>query len=124
MAAALSKLERRRERTAWLFLAPTLVVLAAVALWPLGRTISFAFTDANLSDLAAAQGVGFANFIYLLSDPDWWAAVRNTLIFAGVSITIETILGFIIALALNAHFAGRGILRAAVLIPWAIPTLV
>ena len=41
-----------------------------------------------------------------------------------MSVAIETVLGMAIALALNAHFGGRGLLRAAVLIPWAIPTVV
>jgi trehalose/maltose transport system permease protein len=45
-------------------------------------------------------------------------------VFTGVSLTLETILGMAIALTLNAHFRGRGLLRAAVLIPWAIPTVV
>jgi trehalose/maltose transport system permease protein len=123
-AAPPSRLTRQRTRAAWLFVAPMVFVLVAVAGWPLGRTIWFAFTDANLSDLAAAQFVGASNFIYLLSDPDWWQAVRNTLVFATISVTIETILGLAIALALNAHFPGRGTLRAAVLIPWAVPTVV
>jgi trehalose/maltose transport system permease protein len=57
-------------------------------------------------------------------DPDWWSAVSNTLVFTEVSLTTETILGLAIALTLNAHFRGRGLLRAAVLIPWAIPTVV
>jgi trehalose/maltose transport system permease protein len=123
-AAPPSRLTRQRTRAAWLFVAPMVFVLVAVAGWPLGRTIWFAFTDANLSDLAAAQFVGASNFVYLLSDPDWWQAVRNTLVFATISVTIETILGLAIALALNAHFPGRGTLRAAVLIPWAVPTVV
>jgi trehalose/maltose transport system permease protein len=123
-AAPPSRLTRQRTRAAWAFMAPMLVVLAGVAVWPLGRTIWFAFTDAHLSDLAAAQFVGASNFVYLLSDPDWWQAVRNTLVFATISVTIETILGLAIALALNAHFPGRGTLRAAVLIPWAIPTVI
>jgi trehalose/maltose transport system permease protein len=101
-----------------------LAVLAAVAGWPLLRTIWFGFTDANLSDLSAMEFVGVTNFFYLLTDPDWWNAVRNTLVFAFFSVTIETVLGLGIALALNAHFRGRGLLRAAVLIPWAIPTVV
>jgi trehalose/maltose transport system permease protein len=119
-----SRLTRQRTRAAWLFVAPMLLVLAAVAGWPLLRTIWFAFTDANLSDLSLAQFIGFANFEYLLTDPDWWVAVRNTMVFTICSVTIETILGLGIALALNAHFQGRGLLRAAVLIPWAIPTVV
>jgi trehalose/maltose transport system permease protein len=119
-----SRLTRQRTHAAWLFVAPMIVVLAAVAGWPLLRTIWFAFTDANLADLAAAQFIGLTNFSYLLTDPDWWSAVRNTMIFTVCSVIIETILGLGIALALNAHFRGRGLLRAAVLIPWAIPTVV
>jgi trehalose/maltose transport system permease protein len=119
-----SRLTRERVRSAWLFMAPMLVVLALVAGWPLARTIWFGFTDANLSDLEAAEFVGFVNYLYLLQDPDWWNAVWNTVVFASVSVSIETVLGMAIALALNAHFGGRGLLRAAVLIPWAIPTVV
>jgi trehalose/maltose transport system permease protein len=119
-----SRLTRERVRSAWLFMAPMLVVLALVAGWPLARTIWFGFTDANLSDLAAAEFIGFINYVYLLQDPDWWNAVWNTVVFATISVSIETVLGMAIALALNAHFGGRGLLRAAVLIPWAIPTVV
>ena len=119
-----SRLTRSRVRSAWLFMAPMLVVLALVAGWPLLRTIWFGFTDANLSDLSAAQFVGLINYLYLLQDPDWWNAVWNTFVFATVSVTLETVLGLGIALALDAHFRGRGLLRAAVLIPWAIPTVV
>ena len=124
MAIAESRLTRSRTRSAWLFLAPMLIVLALVAAWPLGRTIWFAFTDANLSDMSAAQFIGFANFQYLLTDPDWWGSVWNTLKFTFISVTLETLLGLGIALALNVHLPGRGILRTAVLIPWAIPTIV
>lgn len=119
-----SRLTRQRVLAAWLFVLPMILVLAAVAAWPLGRTVWFSLTDAKLDDLAGAQYVGLANFSYLLTDPDWWAAVRNTLVFTFFSVSIETILGLGIALALNAHFAARGTLRAAVLIPWAIPTVV
>ena len=105
-------------------MAPMLVVLALVAGWPLVRTMWFGFTDANLADLEAAAFIGFVNYYYLLTDPDWWNAVWNTLVFTGVSLILETILGMAIALTLNAHFRGRGLLHAAVLIPWAIPTVV
>lgn len=123
-AARASRLTRERVRAAWLFLAPMLFVLALVAVWPLGRTMWFAFTDANLSDLAAAQFVGLANFTYLWQDPGWWQAVWNTVVFAFLSVTLETILGLGIALAINANMPGRGLMRTAVLIPWAIPTIV
>ena len=120
----LEGLARRQARTAWLLLLPMLAALAIVALWPLSRTIWFSLTDATLSDLSAAAYVGFDNFVALLADPDWWRAVVNTLFFTAVSVTIEVCLGFAIALTLNARFPARGALRAAVLIPWAIPTVV
>jgi trehalose/maltose transport system permease protein len=126
-----------RVRSAWLFLAPMLVVLVAVAGWPLVRTVYYSFTDASLADLDARQWVGFDNYfsvlrmpsgrlLYggLLVDPVWWRAVWNTVLFAVVSVSCETILGTIVALVLNAQFRGRGIVRAAILIPWAIPTIV
>lgn len=60
----------------------------------------------------------------LLVDPVWWRSAWNTILFTVVSVSIETVLGLVIAMTLNAHLPGRGLLRAAVLIPWAIPTIV
>jgi trehalose/maltose transport system permease protein len=116
--------ERHRIRTAWVFLAPTLLVLGLVAAWPLARTILLGLTDATLSDLGGGRFVGLDNFGYVLWDPDWWRSVWNTVVFTVVSVFIETVLGLIIALTLHARFAGRGPLRAAILVPWAIPTVV
>jgi len=118
------RLARRRARIAWLLLAPMLLALLLVAAWPLLRTLWFSFTDATLFDLGAARYVGLANFGLLLADPEWWRSVRNTLVFTGASVALEIGLGFAIALVLNREFRGRGPLRAAVLIPWAIPTVV
>jgi trehalose/maltose transport system permease protein len=119
-----SRLTRQRVRSAWIFLTPMLVVLALVAGWPLAKTIAYGFTDASLIDPASAKFVGFDNFSYLLLDANWWGAVWNTVVFAAISVSLETVLGLVIALALNAQFRGRGGLRAAILIPWAIPTVV
>lgn len=118
------RLAQRRTRIAWLLLAPVLLALLLVAGWPLARTLWFSATDATLFDLAAARYVGLANFGLLLVDPEWWRSAQNTLVFTGASVALEICLGFAIALTLNAQFSGRGPLRAAVLIPWAIPTVV
>ncbi len=122
--ARASQLSRQRVRAAWLFLLPTLLVLAMVAGWPLLRTFWFAFTNANLSNPEPPQYVGLENFASIWDDPDWWQSVRNTFFFTGISVTLETVLGMMIALTLNTRFRGRGVLRAAVLVPWAIPTVV
>ena len=119
-----AKLARREHRTAWLFLAPLVLVMLMVAVWPLGRTFFFSFTDAYLDDPTVYGMVGFANFIEVIEDPTWWNAVRNTLTFAFISVAIETLLGLGIALLLNEAIPGRGLLRAAILVPWAIPVVV
>src|SRR5499427_2359086 len=127
-----SELTRSRVGAAWLFLAPMLILLALVAGWPLIRTIWFGFTDANLADLSNWKFIGLDNYIAhyedkwsgLLVDPEWWRAVWNTVWFTVVSVTLETIFGMVIALVLNASFPGRGLVRTAVLIPWAVPTIV
>jgi len=124
MPQSRSALTKSRVRSAWLFLIPTLVLLFVVAGWPLARTISFSLTDANLSNLQAAQWVGLENFKLLFEDDDWWISVKNTLFFTFISVFFETILGLMIALVLNTKFKGRGLVRMAVLVPWAIPTIV
>lgn len=128
----MSAAARRRARTAWLFLAPMLTVLALVAAWPLLRTLFFSLTNATLVDTSDYVFVGLDNYLAredgqwygLLADPDWWRALGNTLLFTVVSVFFETVLGILIALILNVRFPGRGLVRAAVLVPWAIPTVV
>lgn len=132
-----SELLAQRARSARIFLAPMLIVLALVAGWPLLRTIYFSMTDASLTNLQGAQFIAFDNYLSwtvmksgrvlwegLLVDPDWWNAVWNTVRFSVVSVVLETIIGMGVALLLNAEFKGRGIVRAAILVPWAIPTIV
>ena len=132
-----SELFVSRTRAAMIFLIPMIVALLIVAGWPLLRTIYFSFTDASLSDIGAAKFIGFKNYLSwtqlksgrvlwsgVLADPAWWNAVWNTIRFAFVSVVLETIAGMAVALVLNAEFRGRGIVRAAILVPWAIPTIV
>ncbi|MCG6658107.1 sugar ABC transporter permease [Halomonas campisalis] len=127
-----TKVRRQRVKAAWLFLAPMLVVLAMVAGWPLIRTFYFSFTDASLSDLSDILFIGLENYLVyddgrwygVLADPIWWRSVYNTFYFAIVSVSLEVVFGVIVALILNAEFKGRTFVRAAVLIPWAIPTIV
>jgi len=125
-----------RIRTAWLFLTPMIVLMLIVAVWPLARSIWFSFTDTNINDIAAGQFVGFENYFGeygLFFNPndeegfwagDWGVSIRNTFSFAVVSVILETLTGLGLALLLNQDFKGRAFVRTAVLVPWAIPTIV
>lgn len=130
-------LQAYRKRSALLFLIPMMIALFCVAAWPLLRTVWFSFTDTTLSNLYGGKWIGFDNYLSVrtlpsgrtiwrgtLVDPVWWNAVWNTVRFSVVSVFFETVLGLVVALVLNASFHGRGLMRAAILIPWAIPTIV
>ncbi|MCR4555242.1 MAG: sugar ABC transporter permease [Alphaproteobacteria bacterium] len=116
--------KKRKNLSNWLFLAPCLLTLALCAGWPLLKTIYFSFTDAALDSLNDFQFIGIDNFINLARDQDWWIAVKNTFVITVVAVPLETILGMIIALILHRNFKGRGWMRAIVLVPWTIPTIV
>ncbi|MEO6300658.1 MAG: sugar ABC transporter permease [Paracoccaceae bacterium] len=130
-------LQQQRQRAAFWFLAPMVVALFCVAAWPLLRTIWFSLTDTTMDNLYGGKFIWFDNYFRVqtlssgavryrgtLVDPAWWNAVWNTVRFSVVSVLLETIIGLVIALVLNAEFKGRGFVRAAILIPWAIPTIV
>jgi trehalose/maltose transport system permease protein len=125
-----------RVKTAWLFLAPMVLLMLVVAVWPLARSIWFSFTDININDISAAEFVGWENYFGeygLFFNPneeggfwagDWGVSIRNTFSFAVVSVILETLTGLGVALLLNQEFKGRAWVRTAVLVPWAIPTIV
>lgn len=115
---------KNTNRTNWLFLTPSILVLILCAGWPLVRTIFFSFTDATLDNLQGSRFVGVDNFVMLARDQEWWRAVLNTFVIAVVSVPLETVLGMVIALILHRNFKGRGWMRAIVLVPWTIPTIV
>jgi len=130
-------LQQQRVRAAYWFLLPMLLMLFFVAAWPLLRTIYFSFTNTSLTSLYTGEWIGFDNYLSYkklssgrviwrgtLVDAAWWNAVWNTVKFAFLSVSFETVFGLMIALMLNAEFKGRALVRAAILIPWAIPTIV
>ena len=125
-----------RVKTAWLFLAPMVLLMLVVAVWPLMLSLWFSFTDININDISAAEFVGWENYFGdygLFFNPneeggfwagDWGISIRITFSFAVVSVILETLTGLGVALLLNQEFKGRAFVRTAVLVPWAIPTIV
>lgn len=121
---------QRRARAAWVLVAPALLLLFAIAGWPLIRTFFYSVTDAALDAPGEYNFVGLSNYLGwidgtgVLADPLWWQSVRNTLWFAGVSVSLELVFGMLLALLMNQKFPGQGLVRTAILVPWAIPTIV
>ncbi|MBI5545879.1 MAG: ABC transporter permease subunit [Deltaproteobacteria bacterium] len=110
---------------AWSLVAPALACIALTAAFPLAWT---AWESLHRRDLRTpwlgAPFVGLANYLELLSSPRFWGALGRTAFFTGMSVVLELGLGLVLALGLNRAFRGRGLARAAVLLPWAVPTVV
>lgn len=118
-------LRQREQRQAWVLLAPMLLVMLLLTAWPLLRTIWLSFTDAALIGSGETPAwIGLENYLYALSDPDFRASIWRTLYFTLVSVTVEGIIGVLVALLLNQKFIGRNVLRVLVILPWALPTIV
>jgi trehalose/maltose transport system permease protein len=105
--------------------APAIVLLLAVTAYPLAYNLWNSFHAENLSEITGQGGwVGVDNYTRMFQSSEFLDALLRTLAFAGISVGIETVLALGLALMLNRKFRGRGLLRVAVLIPWAVPTVV
>jgi ABC-type spermidine/putrescine transport system permease subunit II len=124
VAARQIDLYDKQRRLAWYLIIPAVLVVVLVIGYPLAQVVVYSFLKYKLDGVTPASFVGIDNYAFVLSDPDWWRAVWNTLIFTFFSVTLETILGLVVALVANAKFKGRTFFRIAILIPWAIPTVV
>jgi trehalose/maltose transport system permease protein len=119
------RLQRRQARLVWLLLLPALAVVAFVAIYPLGKTVYQSFTNQEfLAGLTPTKRVGLENYRTLIHDTIFRDTVWLTIKFTVITVSIEFVLGLIIALAVNSSFKGRGVMRAIMLVPWAIPTVV
>jgi multiple sugar transport system permease protein len=106
-----------------LLVAPAVLVLATVAVFPILAAVWLSLQRSILV-FGEARFVGLDNYRFLLSDARFWAALGNTAYFTLVAVTLEVLLALPVALLLHRAFPGRGLLRAGVLVPWAIPTVV
>jgi trehalose/maltose transport system permease protein len=123
VAKEVDLLERQR-RLAWWLIIPAVFVVFLVIGFPLVQVIVYSFMKIKLDGVTPPSFVGLDNFLFIFSDPDFWHSVWVTLIFTFFSVTIESVLGLVVALVANSEFKGRTFLRIAILIPWAIPTVV
>jgi trehalose/maltose transport system permease protein len=120
-----TRLQRKQTRLAWLLLAPALIVVAFVALYPLGRTVYQSFTNEQfLGGITPTEYVGVSNYRRLIHDTVFRDSIVVTVKFTVVTVFFEFLLGLIIALVVNSNFKGRGVMRAVMLVPWAIPTVI
>ncbi|MEE9454055.1 MAG: sugar ABC transporter permease [Paracoccaceae bacterium] len=109
----------------WILLAPAITVLLLITALPFVQTFGQSFTDAKITALdRPTLWIGLENYIYALSDPYFREAIGRTLYFTITSVGLEVIIGVGVALLLNQAFRGRTLMRALIILPWAVPTIV
>lgn len=116
--------DRAERRLAIRMTAPSLILMALVAAVPIGYAIWLSLNQYSVRQAGLSRFVGLDNYVAALTSGEWWAAFGQTFLFAGLSVSLELVLGTAMALLLNLAFRGRTLLRTIVLLPYAIITVV
>ena len=131
MTATTSPLLKRRTslrqqdaRLGWLFLSPSLIVILGVTLWPILTTLVLSFYDAPTGINQTHTFIGLENYLNLLKDQTFWETIGRTMYFTVVSVSLELVIGLGIAQLIASRPWGWQFLRFALIIPWAVPTIV
>src|SRR5918998_6268332 len=114
-------------RLAAYMIAPSVALIALVALWPIIYAVWLSMHEYSLRQAGLSrwgEPAGFGNYIDAFESSEFWSATRITLIFTVASVILETIIGLAMALAMHSAFKGQGLLRTVVLVPWAVLTVV
>src|SRR6266487_1404836 len=106
----------------YLLVLPTVIMVLAVAGYPIINSIWLSLLDNPLSP--SAQFVGLANYGRLFTNSEFRGSIGITAVFTVISVALETIFGLGVALLINGTYPGRGLVRASILVPWAFPTVI
>ena len=121
---AISERTRSERRLGWLLCAPAVIAMLAVTAYPIIYAIVLSLQQVDLRFPAEGGFVGLDNYSTVFSSSLWWTDLFNTLFISVISVSIELVLGMLIALVMHRAIFGRGIVRTAVLIPYGIITVV
>ena len=115
---------RSERRLGATMLTPALAVIALVAAYPIGYAIWLSLNEYSVITPGLSRFVGLDNYSEALGSSEFWAAMKTTLLFTVISVGLELVIGLAMALIMHRAFRGRALLRAVVLVPWAILTVV
>ena len=117
--------EANDRRLGYLLVAPVVILLLAITAYPLVYNVWNAFHHDNLSYANVPHDfAGWSNFTQMFDSAEWVGALEHTLEFTLVTIVFDMVVGLGLALMMHRNFWGRGLLRASILVPWAMPTVV
>jgi multiple sugar transport system permease protein len=115
---------RRDAATPFVLLAPALAMTTVLVLIPAAETVWMSLHNVVLFRPRLRPFVGLDNYAKSLADPVFWSSLGNSLIWVVVAVSLQFLLGFAAALLLNRRFAWRGVARALIVVPWALPSVI
>src|SRR5688572_33451118 len=115
---------RAERKLAWLLCAPAVIAMLLVTGYPIAYAFYLSLQKFDLRFPDDKEFVGLSNYVDVLTSSTWWSDVLTTVIITVVSVAIELVLGMLIALVMHRAIFGRGPVRAAILIPYGIVTVV
>ncbi|MBU6498572.1 MAG: sugar ABC transporter permease [Rhodospirillales bacterium] len=113
-----------RAATPWALLAPALLVTSVLVMIPAIETVWMSLHKVSLFRPHVRPFVALANYAHALADPVFWASLATSLVWVVGAVGLQFLLGLATALLLNRSFAWRGVARALVVIPWALPSVI
>jgi ABC-type sugar transport system permease subunit len=116
--------DKSEQRFAYAIISPALLIVLGIVIIPIITTLLYTIKDVNPNSIHLGEFMGLHYYISILGSPEFWADLGRTLYFTVFSTLLETAVGLMVALLLNENFAGVKFLRAIIIIPWAIPTVV
>ena len=120
----LSDRAKAERKTAYLLCAPAVIAMLVVTGYPIVYAIYLSLQKYDLRFPSQKEFVGLSNYVQVLGSSTWWEDVFNTLIITLFSVAIELVLGMLLALVMHRAIFGRGAVRAAILVPYGIVTVV
>lgn len=119
-----ARTDLRERLTALFFVMPALLAITAVFVYPMLNSLYLSFFRVELArPWLGRPFVGLGNYIEALTNSEFWASVGRTAYFTILSVGLELVIGIAAAVVLNETFPGRSVMRAALLIPWAMLTI-
>ncbi|WP_283129402.1 carbohydrate ABC transporter permease [Allofournierella massiliensis] len=106
-----------------IFIAPAMVVTIVLLAWPICMSIYYSFTNKSLLG-KPVEFVGLSNYVSVLQNSEFYISLWNTVVYTVLSLSLQLLFGFIVALALNRITRFKGLFRTLCLIPWAFPMII
>ncbi len=121
--ATIGTLEHREAILGWKLIAPTVIIISLLILYPVIYNVYLSFFKVSLNPAVPNQFVGFKNYIHILTDSHFWRSFWITVAFTLITVIGSILIGLGVAIMMNREFPGRGLVRSLILIPYVTPLI-